>query len=791
MRTDRVRCALAWVAVLALLSTGCAARWSYRQGQREAKKGNWDVAVARLTRALQKDPDNIGYKIALDNARIQASRFHYKEARKHLAADDLDQAQTELDIAVKYDSSNKSASDDLAIVKLRIQKREEERKRLSEFDATKARVQAARLPVPVLSARSPVPITLKFTDTSLQKIFETLGKLAGVNILFDPDFRDKRVTVNLANVTFQEALEQLTFVNRLFYKVIDQNTLIIVPESAQKRRSYDDQLMRTFYLQNADVNETVTLVRNLTGITRAVGNPSLGAITILGSPDKLALAEKIIENNDKAKGEVLVEVQILEVNRQRLRDYGINLSNYQGSATLSPTGIADETKDGFTTLRANLLSSLNISDFVLSIPSTLLARFLENESTARILASPRLRAAEGKKTSLKIGREIAIPVTTFTTPQAGQNFGNATSFQTRNVGVNLELTPKINANGDITLEIAAEFSSLGPDREVSSGLKIPDILTRNLNGIVRVRDGETTLIGGLIQNTETESFDNTLLGLRNVPILNLIVPTRKKQKDDTEVVISLTPHIVRAPKITEEDLAPLYAGSEETVKVPRARPLFGPPEVVPVPVPPPPGVPPPPRPQASPSPTPAPLAPPPVPGVPPTPAPGTVPLSSDAVLLASPSPPPAPVSEATPTPPPSAEAEKPPMARFIPPGSNVRVGETGTLNLVLMNARDVLTVDLVLSFDSAVLEGVEISPGALLSLDGSQVAIDRQIELGKIRARFTRLKGASGSGAVASIQLRGLKPGLGILTVDQMTITTPSGTQTIPQVLPGRVIVAP
>jgi hypothetical protein len=131
------------------------------------------------------------------------------------------------------------------------------------------------------------------------------------------------------------------------------------------------------------------------------------------------------------------------------------------------------------------------------------------------------------------------------------------------------------------------------------------------------------------------------------------------------------------------------------------------------------------------------------------------------------------------------------MARFIPPGSNVRVGETGTLNLVLMNARDVLTVDLVLSFDSAVLEGVEISPGALLSLDGSQVAIDRQIELGKIRARFTRLKGASGSGAVASIQLRGLKPGLGILTVDQMTITTPSGTQTIPQVLPGRVIVAP
>ena len=295
MRRPRRLELLAALVALCVALSGCAANKAYRKGQREARKGNWDAAVAKLTLALEKDPDNIPYKMALENARIQASRYHYELGRKAMIAQDLDKAVDELEIAVKYDMANKSASDDLAIVQAKIRRREDEKQRMSEFEAMKNRATAARLPLPVLSPRSPVPITLKFTETSLQKIFDTISKLAGVNILFDEGFRDKKVDVNLTGVTFQEALDQITFVNRLFYKVLNQNTLIIVPESPQKRRAYDEQIVRTFYLQNAEANDVLNLVKTLANIQKALANKELAAITVLGTPDRVALGEKTVE----------------------------------------------------------------------------------------------------------------------------------------------------------------------------------------------------------------------------------------------------------------------------------------------------------------------------------------------------------------------------------------------------------------------------------------------------------------------------------------------------------------
>ena len=335
------------VALLALASAGCAARMAYRQGQEAAGEKDWDLAVARYTRALEKDKGNIGYQITLETARVQASRMHYEEAKKHLAANDLDKAAEELEIASRYDPSNRSAADDLVIVRNRIEIREQEKRDRAGLDQMKARAQAAaRVPGAVLSPRSPVPITMRFEDGSLQKIFESLGRIAGVNVLFDEGFRDKKSSVNLTGVTFEEALDRLTFVNRLFYKVVDQNTLIIVPESRQKRVAYDDLLLRTFYVQNAEVNDTVNLVKTLAKITTAAGNPSLGAITVLGTVDQIAMAERIIEANDKARGEVVVEVQILELNRTKIREWGIDISNYSASATLAPTGAKDAPTGG-------------------------------------------------------------------------------------------------------------------------------------------------------------------------------------------------------------------------------------------------------------------------------------------------------------------------------------------------------------------------------------------------------------------------------------------------------------
>ena len=285
----------------------------------------------------------------------------------------------------------------------------------------RTRVQAMPMPLPVLSPRSTAPIVLKFQDQSLQNVFEALGKVAGVNVLFDPDFRDKRVNVNLTGVTFQEALDQLTFANRLFYKVLDPNTLIVVPESQAKRRIYDDVLLRTFYIQNADIKEIEAVVKPLLGTSaRVVSNPTLGATTIIGTVDQLALADRVITLNDKARGEVMVEVQILEVNRTKVKRYGIELSNYLVGLTLAPTGESRRRAGVLAPIRAHMLSSLSLADFIVSIPNSIFARFIQDDSNVRILAAPKLRASEGKPAELKIGTEVPIPVTTFTaTSQVG------------------------------------------------------------------------------------------------------------------------------------------------------------------------------------------------------------------------------------------------------------------------------------------------------------------------------------------------------------------------------------
>jgi general secretion pathway protein D len=639
---NRLRILLIVAAVSTL--TACGASRAYRQGQNEAKKGNWDMAVARLTKALDKDPENIGYKIALQNARVKASQFHRDEARKHLAAEDLEKAADELEIASKYDPGNRTISDELSIVRARIAGRDEQTARMREFAAMKERVQARKFPIPILSPRSSAPINMNFPEQGLEKIFDALAKVSGVNILFDPDFRDKKVTVRLSGVSFQEALDQITMAHRLFYKVIDRNTIIIVPEGAAKRRIYDDIFLRTFYIENAELKEVETVVKTALGAqAKVVSNPTLNALNVIGTVDEIALAERVISGNDKSKGEVMVDVQILEVNRNRMRQLGLGLANYSGSVSLQPFA---DTEGNTLDVRAHLLSSLNLSDFVVSIPNRLLVNFLQTDTNTRILASPRLRAAEGKKTTLKVGTEVPVPVTTFTSaqPNVGGTFAPATSFQYRNVGVNLELTPKVNANGDILLELAAEFSILGGDQEVA-GTRLPTFLTRNVTGVLRLRDGETSLIGGLLSQQEGETTSG-IPGMTSIPLIGKLLSNPTKRQESAEVVISITPHLVRGPKVIEADLEPLRLGTKETFRVEGARdPLFG--EEVP-------------EPSASPTPPPGLTSPGPEIGRPPGTVSPSLPLPGEQITPAATPPPPQvfptplppSVPETVPTPPP-------------------------------------------------------------------------------------------------------------------------------------------
>jgi general secretion pathway protein D len=815
----------------------CSARWAYRQGQKEAKKGNWDNAVARLTKALNEDPDNISYKIALQNARVQASIFHQDEAKKHVAAEELEAALDELEIATKYDPSNKSISDDLEIVKARIQGRADAKARMEGFPELKAK--ARRFPTPLLEPRSSAPINMNFPEQGLEKIFDALAKVSGVNILFDPDFRDKKVTVRLSGVSFQEALDQITLAHRLFYKVVDRNTIIIVPEGAAKRRIYDDIFLRTFYIENAELKEVETVVKTALGAqAKVVSNPTLNALNVIGTVDELALAERVISGNDKSKGEVMVEVQILEVNRNRMREFGIGLANHKAAVSLQPI---QNTGGNTLNIRAHLLSSLNLSDWVVNIPNTLLINFLQNDSNSRILASPRLRAAEGKKTTLKVGTEVPVPVTTFTSaqPNVGGTFAPATSFQYRNVGVNLELTPKVNANGDILLELAAEFSLLGDDRLVA-GTLLPTFLTRNVTGVLRLRDGESSLIGGLLQQQESEATSG-FPGATSIPLIGKLLSTPTKRKEVGEVVISITPHLVRGPKVVEEDLAALRLGTKESFRVEGARePLFGAEEPEPTPTPTPglsapgpeigrpPGT-------VSPSMTPpgqqiTPAATPPPPPVFPTPLPPAVPQQDQPPPAPAPTPTPAPPSPElldnqaplVPTPTPTPFSVPPPLvssggaardgdtgprsaaaqraavpapggavtATLNPPSVETRIGQTVNLSLVLMNLQGLEGLDVALAFDPALLDAGDAKAGTLLTMDGAAVGIERTGEVGRMRVKMTRPSGIAGSGMVASLSFKAIAGGPAEVRVESIALTTAAGTIRPPAPPPVRVRVA-
>ncbi|MFQ5670751.1 MAG: secretin N-terminal domain-containing protein [Acidobacteriota bacterium] len=531
----------------------------FRLGQKYAASGDYDRAVLSFSKAINQEPDNLRYQMELSRARFRASQLHFEKAKKYSAAGRLDLTVQELQAAVFLDPANDFAAVELEKAEEDLADRRQAEDQSKNLEHMK---EKASLAPPKLNPASNVPIFLKFKDEELGKVFDALSKASGINFLYDDRVElNKRVNVDQANITFEDALNLLMIQNKLFFKVYNPNTLIIIPDNRQKRQEYEDQVIKTFYLSNAEVKDVQTILRTLLDARKVAVNDQLNAITIKDTPDVVAVAEKLVGGADKAKAEVIVDVEIIEINRNTFRNLGIDIT----TSALSLAFTGGEGNNG-QTLRLGKLNALNNkSAYTLGPVPTAILNFLKTDSDTQTIAKPQVRVTDGERAQLNIGQRVPIPTTSFNTSNTvGGSIVPLTSFTYQNVGISVEIEPRVHHNREVTLTIAVEVSSLAGSVAGTGGQSQPIIGTRNINTVIRLKEGESQILAGLISESDRKSL-RTVPGLDKIPIIRKIFGTHEDSTERTDIILALTPHIIRLPDIREKDLKAMWVGTSNTV----------------------------------------------------------------------------------------------------------------------------------------------------------------------------------------------------------------------------------
>jgi general secretion pathway protein D len=569
MRDDIVRfsvlvLALAPLALLALM-TGCASHLASRQAEIAAQRGDWDQAVLQYLKAVDENPENLSYKSALLRAKMKASQEHFEKGKDFEKAGVVERAMIEYQQAVQLDPTNQYAAAQLEHVH---QAWAAQRHEPETIDEMKRRARGVRPQPPVLNPRSDQPISLDFPEpVSIFQIYRALGQAFGINVLFDPNLKDQEIAIELKDVKAQAALETMMRAANHFYKVLDDHSIIIAADTPQNRRTYEDLVIQTFFLSNSEVKDMMTILRSLIEAKKIATNDQLNAIILRDTADKVKVAEKIIEANDKSKAEVVVDVELLQINSGRLRDLGVTLSPYQVTQSIdtgagSSTGTGGTGGTGSTTssgVRVSDLQFLNQSNWILTIPN-FIYNFVKENSDAQLLAKPQLRITEGEKASLTIGDKVPIPLTTFNTSNTvGGSIVPITSFQYQDVGIRIDIEPRVHHNQEVTLKIKVTVDQINGYRGDQ-----PIIGTRAFESVIRLKDGETNFLAGLIRSDENNS-EKGFPGLSEIPILGRLFSDKHTDAQRTDVILTLTPHIIRNAEITEEDLLPIWVGTEQNI----------------------------------------------------------------------------------------------------------------------------------------------------------------------------------------------------------------------------------
>jgi type II secretory pathway component GspD/PulD (secretin) len=584
MHRRRIASAVSLLAVLVTgaLVAGCGAGRAFGRAESAARAGDWDAAVGYYRQAVQENPSRVEYQIALERAMINASVRHLDQARVLEARGQLEDALREYRRASEYDPSNRQ----IAAKALEMERRLRDLAEASRPQPTIQQLQQAvrQSPEPLLNPASRDPNDVVFNNASLRDILNSMGMSAGINVTFERDYADRAYSVQMRGVTFEQALNQILAANQLFYKVINERTIMVIPDNAQKRALYEEQVIRTFYISHADATEVAQILNGVIRIPalavapQIVANKTNNTITVRASANIVQIIQRVVEQNDNPKAEVVLDVQILEVNRGRAKQFGIDLSQYAINVVFSPETDPRGTADGTATLTPQpfnlntITRGISAADFYLSVPSAVV-QFLETDTQSRLIAKPQLRGAEGQQITLNLGDEIPVPATVFTpVAQGGANFNPLTSFNYRPVGVNIQVTPRVTFEGDIILDLIVENSTLGPDVNIA-GQNLPSFGSRKVQTRLRMRDGESNLLAGLLREEDRRALRG-IPGLIRLPVLRSIFASNDTEIRQTDIIMLLTPRIVRTQELTFQDVSPIFIGSQQSLG------LGGPPPLI-------------------------------------------------------------------------------------------------------------------------------------------------------------------------------------------------------------------
>jgi general secretion pathway protein D len=557
------------VAVLLCLivAGGCAGNNALRAARLAESQQDFDRAVIEYTKVVQARPQDRTALASLEQARLRASQSHFSTARRLASVGKLEEALLEYQLAAELNPTNGEVQDEMRTVRAQLRAKiavaEDGKTQLETLVANGLR---APLPGEQLPADVTLPDTLMFREASARVVYLAIGQYGNLNVVFDPTFRDQPVTVDLRKATLAEALDAVSTATRNFWRSGGQRNVTIVPDTAAKRREYEEEIVQIFYLSNADLKETIDILRIVIDARRIAPLTATNAISVKDTPERIAAAGRIISAIDKARPEVVIEVELLEVDRTRLTEYGLQAAS-QGSAGLS--GRIGLEKDAYSLsgLRNLTQDSINLT----GLPG-LYYRLLKTDSATRVLANPQLRTSEGIAAQANFGEEVPVPVTVFAPIAAGGvQTQPITSYNYRNVGVNIDITPRTHHDDEVSLAVRIQINSI-------SGTGYGDLPTfgnRAINTVIRLKDGETNMLAGLIRDDERKVMTG-IPGLSDLPIIGALFANNRRETQQTDIILTLTPRIVRVLNLKADDVAPFRVGRDSSaplVDLPLATPL--------------------------------------------------------------------------------------------------------------------------------------------------------------------------------------------------------------------------